>query len=105
MPAVMRRMAETSFAITAGSKARSVSSSFTSSGMMLRFRPPWIVPTVTTARVPGATSRLTIVCSATTICEARTTGSLAVCGAEPWPLTPRTTMSSELTPDMNGPSR
>ena len=63
--------------------------------MMLLLVPPWIVPTVTTARSPGWISRLTIVWSARTICAARTTGSFAFSGRAPWPPMPRTTISTE----------
>jgi len=80
---------------TSGLYVRTVSSSFTSSGMMLRFVPPWIAPTVTTAGSSGEFSRLTIVCSASTISEARTTGSFVDCGDAPWPPIPRTVTSIE----------
>ena len=65
--------------------------------MMLCFVPPWIDPTVTTAGSRGCTSRLTIVCSAMTICDASTIGSFDACGCEPWPPCPRTVMSTEST--------
>ena len=44
-------------------KARVVSSSLTSSGMMLRLVPPWMSPTVTTEGSWGSSSRLTMVWS------------------------------------------
>jgi hypothetical protein len=56
-----------------------------------------MVPTVTTAGVPGRISRLTIPCKAVMICAAKSTGSFAVCGCDPCPPTPRTRMSTELT--------
>ena len=70
---------------TASVYERMVNCIFTSLGMMLCLVPPWIEPTVTTAGSRGCTSRLTIVCSATTICAASTMGSFAACGCEPCP--------------------
>ena len=58
------------------------------SGMMLLFVPAWMLPTVSTANSPGAVSRATTVCSRTTIIAAKTTGSTAACGIDPWPPRP-----------------
>ena len=49
-------------------------------GMMLCLLPPWKEPTVMTAGSRGETSRLTMVCSATTMRAAMTIGSLVVWG-------------------------
>jgi hypothetical protein len=68
----------------ASSYARMFSSMTARSGMMLLLLPAATRPTVTTAKVPGATSRATIVCRRTTIIDARTTGSTDSCGIEPW---------------------
>lgn len=68
-----------------GVAERSVSWRRTSSGMMLCLVPPWMEPTVTTAGVPGSSSRLTMVWSISTISEASTIGSLARWGLDPWP--------------------
>lgn len=63
------------------------------SGMMLSFVPAWICPTVTTARVPGASSRETISCSVTMIREAISTGSIDASGRAPCAPLPNTVMS------------
>ncbi len=68
---------------TSGLYVRTVMSNFTSSGMMLRLVPPWNEPTVTTAGSSGESSRLTMVCNASTNWDARTIGSLVDCGAAP----------------------
>ena len=59
---------------------RTVSWSFTSSGMMLCLVPPWMEPTVTTAGSSGGFSRLTSVCSERMVRAASTMGSTVVCG-------------------------
>src|SRR5262249_23661262 len=46
------------------------------------------VATVTTAISPGFTSRETIVCKVRIVRAAITIGSIAVCGADPWPPLP-----------------
>ncbi len=65
-PSTRRRIPSSSCCRTDSEKARSVSWSLTSSGMMLCLVPPWIEPTVRTAGSPGAISRLTIVWRSTT---------------------------------------
>ena len=54
------------------------------SAMTLLLVPACTLPTVSTAKSPGAISRATIICSRMTIIAASTTGSTAACGMEPW---------------------
>ena len=51
-------------------------------------------PTVRTTGSNMLNCRVIITCSAVTISAAAVTGSLAACGAEPWPPAPRTVMNS-----------
>ena len=65
--------------------------------MMLRLVPAWKLPTVTTTGSKMSNWRVTMTSSASSISAATMTGSLARCGAEPWPPTPCTvTMSPSL---------
>ena len=72
--------------------ARTVTSSREWSAMTFGAVPPRKAPTVITAGSRGETSRVTIVCNASTIWAPMTTGSLPRCGAAPWVATPRTVM-------------
>jgi hypothetical protein len=83
-------MAAMSCCWTSSLKERTVIASFTSSGMMLDFVPPWMEPTVTTAGSRGFTSRATMVWSATTMRAAITMGSTDLCGYAPCPPRPYT---------------
>ena len=47
--------------------------------------PAWMLPTVSTAVSPGATTRDTTVCNRTMIMAASTTGSMVCCGMAPCP--------------------
>ncbi len=71
--------------------------------MMFCFVPAWNVPTVTTARSDGATSRDTIVCRRTTIEAASTIGSIVFSGCDPWPPRPCTVTMTWSLPAMTGP--
>ena len=84
-------------------KARVVSSSLTSSGMMLRLVPPWMSPTVTTEGSRGSSSRLTMVWIWVMKRAARVTGSRPRSGREPWPPMPRMVTSMEVEPVCAGP--
>ena len=68
---------------TGSVKLRTVSCSFTSSGMMLYFVPPWIEPTVITVGSSGLISRATTDCSVTTMRAAMSTGSIVASGRAP----------------------
>ena len=59
-----------------------------SSGMMLPAVPPWIAPIETTPNSVGSFSRLITLCTSTMKRAAIITGSIVVCGAEPWPPRP-----------------
>ena len=63
----VRSMPESSSLRTSGLKVRKVICSFTSSGTMLYFVPPWMEPTVRTAGSSGSFSRETSVCQASTV--------------------------------------
>jgi hypothetical protein len=77
----------------AGSKVRMVPIISTSSGTMLWRMPPLIAPTVTTAGLAVmSTWRLTTVCSAPTICDEMTMGSMPPHGRAPCVWRPFTTM-------------
>ena len=78
----MRSMASSTVRRVASLNVRTFSCSVACSGMTLLFVPAWMLPTVSTAVSPGATSRATTVCNRTTIIAARTTGSIAACGIE-----------------------
>ncbi len=58
--------------------------------MTLPCVPPWIEPTVITTGSIGLFSRETTVCSASTMREARTTGSTVLCGIAACPPRPKT---------------
>ena len=73
--------------------------------MTLLFVPAWMLPTVSTAVSPGATSRETTVCSRTTIIAASTTGSTAACGIEPCAPRPCTVIRMLSAADSTGPAR
>ena len=55
-----------------------------SSRMTFSFVPACNAPIVTTAASVGASSRETIICRRSTVDAAITTGSMLVCGIEPW---------------------
>ena len=78
----------------------------TDSGMMLLRMPPLIAPTETTAGYSVMlTWRLTIVCSASTICEAVTMGSTPPQGREPCVCRPLTTSLKRSDAAISEPSR
>ena len=64
-----------------------------------------MLPTVTTAISPGATSRDTMVCSRTTIMAVSTTGSMEFCGRAPWAPRPYTVTLMLSSVAINGPGR
>src|SRR5262249_35143488 len=103
-PFAMRTMPSRMCLRTESLVVRTVICNFTSLGMMLCLVPPWIEPTVTTAGSRGLVSRLTSVCRSSTMRAAMTMGSMVVCGAEPWPPLPWTTMSTESTLASASPS-
>ena len=72
--------------------------------MMLDLLPAFDAPTVTTAKVPGWTSRETMVCSRSTIEAARTTGSTELWGMEPWAPRPKTVIFRESPAERTGPA-
>src|SRR5262245_603919 len=77
---------------TVSENDRAVPRSRISSGMTLSLEPPWIEVTLTTAASSGEHWRLTIVCSASTICAATTTMSMPRCGQAAWVPRPRMTL-------------
>ena len=84
---------------------RMVASMLADSGMMLRLVPAWRTPTVRTTGSNTLNWRVIMTCRAVTISAAAVTGSLAECGAEPWPPAPRTVTVSasdalSITPDL-----
>src|SRR6266852_3700590 len=87
-PFATRAMAASSCFCTSSLYERTVICSFTSSGMMLLLVPPWIEPTLTTAESWALISRETMVCRATTVLAASSTGSTVLCGLAPWPPRP-----------------
>ncbi len=86
-------------------KVRTVASKWAVSGMMLRWVPAWRSPTVTTTGSNTSNRRVTMVCRAVTISQAAGMGSLARCGAEPWPPAPWTVTFSESEAARIGPGR
>ncbi len=64
------------------------------SGMTLRLVPACSTPTERTTGSNMLNWRVTMACRAVTISAAAVTGSLAECGAEPWPPAPRTVTNS-----------
>ena len=76
-----------------------------SSGMMLRLVPAWNEPTVTTTGSKTSNRRVTRVCSAVTISAATVTGSLARCGIDPCPPSPRTVTCKPSLAAMSVPGR
>ena len=74
------------------------------SGMMFDLVPAFSAPTVTTAKSPGFVSRDTTVCSRSTIEDASTTGSTAMCGIDPCAPFPYTVILSESPADSTGPA-
>ncbi len=90
---------------TSASKQRTVPFIFASSGMTLNVVPLVNWATVTTAGSLGATSRLTIVCSAVTTYAPAAIGSTANCGIAPCPPWPRTVRSNSSAEAKNAPSR
>lgn len=73
--------------------------------MMFDFVPAFRAPTVTTPKVPGLSSRATIVCRRSTIALATTTGSCAEWGIEPWAPRPWIVTRSESPWHSSGPAR
>jgi len=74
-PLASRSIAASSRLRASGLNVRTVSSSFTCSGMMLATVPPWMLPTVITAGSMGFFSRETMVCRPRMRRAAITTGS------------------------------
>ena len=74
------------------------------SGITFAESPACTEPTVTTAKVPGASSRETIVCRRVTAAHAVTTGSLARCGIEPWLPEPGTVTVTVVAVESTGPA-
>jgi hypothetical protein len=62
--------------------------------MTLRLVPAWRTPTDRTTGSNMLNCRVTMTCRAVTISAAAVTGSLAECGAEPWPPAPSTVTTS-----------
>ena len=63
------------------------------------------MPTVMTAASNGETSRETIVCSASTVRAAMTTGSTVASGRAPWPPAPKIVMRTMSLLLSIGPAR
>ena len=76
-----------------------------SSGITLRTVPAWKLPTVTTTGSKTLNLRVTMACSAVTISQAAGIGSMAWCGAEPWPPRPCTVTSIASIAARAGPGR
>ena len=91
---------------TSSSNARIVPSSSTSSGTMFERLPPVKRPTVTTAGASVMfTVRLMIVCSAITICDPTTIGSMPPHGTAPCVCRPLTLIMNESALAISGPDR
>ncbi len=74
---------------TSSSYVRMLSLRVASSGMMFSLTPACSEPMVSTALSVGAISRDTMVCSRIAVAAAMTTGSMEVCGCEPWAPRPK----------------
>jgi hypothetical protein len=93
-------------ACTPSSNVRIVPTSRALSGMMLLRTPDWNWPTVTMAGSSVMlTLRLTMVCSAVTICAPITMGSTPCHGVAPWVWRPLIVISKLSEPAMKGPLR
>jgi hypothetical protein len=88
---------------TSGISVRTVPASMACSGMMLWAKPALNFVTETTTENSGSAEREAIVCSAPTICEPMTIGSIVLCGWAAWPPRPSMVMVNSSVEAMIGP--
>jgi hypothetical protein len=105
MPSQKRTRPVAILSCTAWSNVRTVATSSADSGMMFDAVPAWIEPTVMTAGSKASIVLVRKACSPRLISQMAGIGSLAWCGAEPWPPAPWTVAVNTSEAASRGPGR